>query len=55
MVFADGDTQLRDVEMSVLPDTAHVLDGYHLTRCLTVLSHVLNGKDAAKCCHRLPF
>jgi hypothetical protein len=26
MVFTDGGTRLRDVQMSVLPDAAHVLD-----------------------------
>jgi hypothetical protein len=47
MVFTDGDTRLRDLQMSVLPDAAHVLDWYHLTRRLTVLSNVINSKDAA--------
>ena len=26
MVFTDGDTRLRDLQMSVLPDATHVLD-----------------------------
>jgi hypothetical protein len=47
-VFTDGDTGLRDLQMSVLPDAVHVLDWYHLTRRLTVLSHVVDGKDAAE-------
>jgi hypothetical protein len=48
MVFTDGDTRLRDLQMSVLPDAAHVLDWYHLTRRLTVLGNVINSKDAAE-------
>jgi hypothetical protein len=48
MVFTDGDTRLRDLQMSVLPDATHVLDWYHLTRRLTVLGNVVNGKDAAE-------
>ena len=48
MVFTDGDTRLRDLQMSVLPDATHVLDWYHLTRRMTVLSNVVNGKDAAE-------
>jgi hypothetical protein len=39
---------LRDLQMSVLPDATHVLDWYHLTRRLTVLGNVVNGKDAAE-------
>lgn len=38
MVFTDGDTRLRDLQMSVLPDAVHVLDWYLLTRRLTVLA-----------------
>ena len=46
-VFTDGDTQLRDLQMSVLPYATHILDWYHLTRRLTVLASVINGKEAA--------
>lgn len=48
MVFTDGDIQLRDLQMSVLPEATHVLDWYHLTRRLTVLSNVIHSKDAAE-------
>ena len=46
-VFTDGDGALRDLQLAVLPDAIHVLDWYHLTRRLTVLSSVINGKPAA--------
>lgn len=46
-VFTDGHTQLRDLQMSVLPYATHVLDWYHLRRRLTVLASVINGKEAA--------
>lgn len=48
MVVTDGDTRLRDLQMSVLPDAAHVLDLYDLTRRLTVLRNVVDGKHAAQ-------
>jgi hypothetical protein len=50
-VFTDGDGALRDLQLSVLPEATHVLDWYHLTRRLTVLASVINGKEAAS---RLP-
>ncbi len=46
-VFTDGDGALRDLQLSVLPEAIHVLDWYHLTRRLTVLASVINGKPAA--------
>src|SRR5258705_8800115 len=47
MVFTDGDSRLRDLQLSVLPKATHVLDWYHLTRRLTVLSNVVCSKEAA--------
>ena len=47
-VFTDGDSALRDLQLSVLPEATHVLDWYHLTRRLTVLASVINGKEAAE-------
>ena len=47
-VFTDGDGALRDLQLSVLPEATHVLDWYHLTRRLTVLASVINGKEAAE-------
>jgi hypothetical protein len=47
-VFTDGDGPLRDLQLSVLPEATHVLDWYHLTRKLTVLASVINGKEAAE-------
>ena len=47
-VFTDGDSQLRELQISVLPKATHVLDWYHLTRRLTVLSNVIHSKDAAE-------
>jgi len=47
-VFTDGDGALRDLQLSVLPEATHVLDWYHLTRWLTVLASVINGKEAAE-------
>jgi len=47
MVFTDGDSRLRDLQLSVLPRATHVLDWYHLTRRLTVLSNVVCSKEAA--------
>jgi hypothetical protein len=47
MVFTDGDSRLRDLQLSVLPRATHVLDWYHLTRRLTVLSNVVCSKQAA--------
>jgi len=47
-VFTDGDGALRNLQLSVLPEATHVLDWYHLTRRLTVLASVINGKDAAE-------
>ena len=46
-VFTDGDGPLRDLQLAVLPEATHVLDWYHLTRRLTVLASVVNGKEAA--------
>ena len=46
-VFTDGDGRLRDLQLAVLPDATHVLDWYHLTRRLTILSNVISGKPAA--------
>ena len=43
-VFTDGDGRLRDLQLAVLPDATHVLDWYHLTRRLTVLSSVISEK-----------
>ena len=48
MVFTDGDSRLRDLQLCVLPKATHVLDWYHLTRRLTVLSHVVCSKEAAE-------
>ena len=48
MVFTDGDSRLRDLQLSVLPRATHVLDWYHLTRRLTVLSNVVCSKEAAE-------
>ena len=45
-VFTDGDDRLRDLQLAVLPDATHVLDWYHLTRKLTVLASVINGKPS---------
>ena len=42
------DGALRDLQLSVLPEATHVLDWYHLTRRLTVLASVINGKEAAE-------
>jgi len=47
-VFTDRDGALRDLQLSVLPEATHVLDWYHLTRRLTVLASVINGKEAAE-------
>ena len=47
-VFTDGDGPLRDLQLSVLPEATHVLDWYHLTRRLTVLASVIDGKEAAQ-------
>ena len=47
MVFTDGDSRLRDLQLSVLPKATHILDWYHLTRRLTVLSSVVHSKEAA--------
>jgi hypothetical protein len=47
-VFTDGDGPLRDLQLSVLPEATHVLDWYHLTRRLTVLASVINGRVAAE-------
>ncbi len=47
MVFTDGDSRLRDLQLSVLPRATHVLDWYHLTRRLTVLSNVVCSTEAA--------
>jgi hypothetical protein len=47
-VFTDGDGTLRDLQLSVLPEATHVLDWYHLTRKLTVLASVIDGKEAAR-------
>ena len=46
-VFTNGDGPLRDLQLAVLPEATHVLDWYHLTRRLTVLAGVINGKEAA--------
>lgn len=47
-VFTDGDSALRDLQLAVLPEATHVLDWYHLTRRLTVLASVINGKEAVE-------
>lgn len=31
LVLTDGDSRLRDLQLSVLPEATHVLDWYHLT------------------------
>jgi hypothetical protein len=48
MVFTDGDRRLRDLQLCVLPKATHVLDWYHLTRRLTVLSNVVCSRQAAE-------
>jgi hypothetical protein len=48
LVLTDGDSRLRDLQLSVLPRATHVLDWYHLTRRLTVLSNVVCSKQAAE-------
>src|ERR1700688_4275918 len=48
MVFTDGDSRLRDLQLSVLPKATHVLGWYRLTRRLTVLSNVVCSKQAAE-------
>ena len=40
-VFTDGDPGLRCLLWSAPPKATHILDWYHLTRCLTVLKRVL--------------
>jgi hypothetical protein len=47
-VLTDGDSRLRDLQLSVLPEATHVLDWYHLTRRLTVLSNVIRSREAAQ-------
>jgi hypothetical protein len=44
--LTDGDPGLRDLLMSALPHATHLLDWFHLTRRLTVLKRVLDGKEA---------
>lgn len=46
VVFTDGDPGMRLLQLSALPKATHVLDWFHLTRHLTVLKTVLNGKPA---------
>ena len=48
MAFTDGDSRLRDLQLSVLPEATHILDWYHLTRRLTVLSNVVRSREAAQ-------
>lgn len=48
VVFTDGDSQLRQVQMSLFPAATHILDWYHLTRQLTVLASVIDGQEMAK-------
>ena len=48
LVLTDGDSRLRDLQLSVLPEATHVLDWYHLTRRLTVLSNVVRSREAAQ-------
>ncbi|UUZ66152.1 hypothetical protein LP417_34410 (plasmid) [Polaromonas sp. P1-6] len=47
-VFTDGDTQLRQWQLSALPQATHVLDWYHLRKRVEVLDKVLHRKDTAK-------
>nr|WP_295768589.1 hypothetical protein [Rhodoferax sp.] len=46
-VFTGSDGALRDLQLAVLPEAAHALDWYHLTRRLTILASVISGKPAA--------
>ena len=48
LVLTDGDSRLRDLQLCVLPEATHVLDWYHLTRRLTVLSNVVRSREAAQ-------
>ena len=50
VVFTDGDSQLRQMQMSLFPAATHILDWYHLTRQLTVLASVIDGQEMAKNC-----
>ncbi len=47
-VFTDGDAQLRQWQMSAVPQATHVLDWYHLRKRVEVLDKVLHRKDTAK-------
>ena len=43
-LFSDGDIDLRDLQLAVLPEATHALDWYHLSRKLTHLRRLLFGE-----------
>lgn len=45
-VFTDGDANLRRLQLDVLPNARHLLDWWHLTRHMTVLNTLLDGREA---------
>jgi hypothetical protein len=47
-VFTDGDTQLRQWQMTALPQATHILDWYHLRRRVDQLDRVVNGALVAQ-------
>lgn len=47
-VFTDGDTQLRQWQMTALPQATHILDWYHLRRRVDQLDRVVHGALVAR-------
>ena len=47
-VFTDGDTQLRQWQMTALPQATHILDWYHLRRRVDPLDRVVHGALVAR-------
>jgi hypothetical protein len=47
-VFTDGEIGLRQLPLAVWPEASPVLDGYPLTRKITVLSHILHSRATVK-------
>jgi hypothetical protein len=47
-VFTDGDTQLRQWQMTALPQATHILDWYHLRRRVDQLDRVVHGALVGK-------
>src|ERR1700759_3771442 len=46
-VFTDGDIQLRQWQLTTLPEVTHILDWYHLRRRVGKLNAVVSSQGAA--------